>query len=93
MLLGISRVIYWLLIIFFVCLVIRAIVDMLKVFKVIKPESALDKVAGPVYKITEPPLAELRKIVPPMKVGDGVGVDVAFTVLAFFCVFLINMMR
>jgi YggT family protein len=53
------------------------------------PGSAREKFTPVIYRITEPVLAPVRKLVPPLRIG-GVGLDLAF-IIVFIAVIVLRM--
>ena len=66
----------------------RVVFDWIRIFaREWRPRGAALLVAEPVYTLTEPPLRALRKVIPPLRLGQ-VSIDLSFMVL-FFVVYLL----
>ena len=73
---------------YFLVLIGRVVFDWIRIFaKEWRPRGAALLVAEPIYTLTEPPLRALRKVVPPLRLGQ-VSVDLSFMVL-FFIVYIL----
>ena len=69
------------LLLFFVLLLGRLILDWVQVFaREWRPEGVMLVIAEAVYTVTDPPLRALRKVIPPLSLG-AVRIDLAFLVL------------
>ena len=68
---------------FFIVLIGRLVLDWVQVFsREWRPRGALLVVAEVVYTVTDPPLRALRKVIPPLSLGQ-LRLDLAFLVLMF----------
>ncbi len=77
----IVRLLSFLVLIFFVLLIGRLILDWIQVFaRQWRPRGPVLVLAETIYSATEPPLRALRKVLPPIRLGQ-VQLDLAFTVL------------
>lgn len=73
---------------YFLVLIGRVVFDWIRIFaKEWRPRGAALLVAEPIYTLTEPPLRALRKVIPPLRLGQ-VSVDLSFMAL-FFVVYLL----
>lgn len=73
---------YVLLLLFLIALLIRLVFDWVQVFaRDWKPKGAALVVASGVYSVTDPPLRKLRRVMPPLRLGN-ISLDLAFLVLA-----------
>lgn len=62
--------------------VIRIIVEMIQAFsKQFDPPHWFIMVAEPIFRLTDPPVRALRRVIPPLRLGGGVGLDVSVIVL------------
>lgn len=62
--------------------VIRIIVEMIQAFsKQFDPPHRFIMVAEPIFRLTDPPVRALRRVIPPLRLGGGVGLDVSVIVL------------
>ena len=72
------QVVLWL---FLVVLIGRLVLDVIQTFaRSWRPTGPLLVVAEVVYTITDPPLKALRKVIPPLRIGQ-ISLDLAFLVL------------
>ena len=78
--------------IFFVILLLRFVIDWIRVFaRDWTPRGPALVVAEGVYSATDPPLKFLRRFIPPVRLG-GISIDFAFMVLFFACVILMSVL-
>lgn len=78
--------------IFFVTLLLRFVIDWIRVFaRDWTPRGPALVVAEGVYSATDPPLKFLRRFIPPVRLG-GISIDFAFMVLFFACVILLSVL-
>lgn len=62
--------------------VIRIIVEMIEAFsKQFDPPRWFMLTAEPLFRITDPPVKALRRLIPPLPMGGGIGLDVSVIVL------------
>lgn len=73
--------------------IVRIIIEMVQAFsKQFNPPHWFIMVAEPMFRLTDPPVKALRKLIPPLRLGGaGVGLDVSVIVL-FFALRLIQML-
>ena len=72
---------------YFLVLIGRVVFDWIRILaREWRPRGPALLVAEPIYTLTEPPLRALRKVIPPLRLGQ-VSVDLSFMVL-FFAVYL-----
>lgn len=84
----IRSVLHFVVLIFFVLLIGRLVVDWIQVFaRDWRPRGVTLVIAEAIYSATDPPLKALRKVVPPLRLGQ-VQLDLAFMIL-FFVTFLL----
>jgi YggT family protein len=73
---------------YFLVLIGRVVFDWIRILaKEWRPHGAALLVAEPIYTLTEPPLRALRKVIPPLRLGQ-VSIDLSFMAL-FFIVYLL----
>ena len=86
---GVVRsVLHFVVLIFFILLIGRLVVDWIQVFaRDWRPRGVTLVLAEAVYSATDPPLKALRRVVPPLRLGQ-VQIDLAFMIL-FFVTFLL----
>lgn len=66
---------------FLLCLVVRLILDWVQFFaRDWRPRGVLLVIAEAVYTVTDPPLRALRRVIPPLTLGQ-VRLDLAFLIL------------
>jgi YggT family protein len=74
---------------FFVLLIARLVLDYIQMFaRSWRPRGPLLVVAEIVYTITDPPLKALRRVIPPLRIGQ-VTLDLSFLVLVILVQFAI----
>lgn len=72
---------YVLLLLFLLTLIIRLVFDWVQIFaRQWRPRGAALVVASFVYHVTDPPLRRLRKLLPPLRIGN-IALDLAFLIL------------
>jgi YggT family protein len=78
---AVLAVISLLLYVFFILLLGRLVLDWVQVFaRSWRPRGAVLVVAETIYSTTDPPLKALRRVVPPLRLGQ-VRLDLAFLIL------------
>lgn len=86
----IGSVLRFALFLFFVVLLGRLVLDWVQAFaRDWRPRGVLLVVAEVVYTITDPPLKALRRIIPPMSIGN-LRLDLGFLVLMLATTFLMQ---
>nr|WP_256477975.1 YggT family protein [Corynebacterium stercoris] len=64
--------------------IIRIIIEMIQSFsKRFEPPHWFIMAAEPMFVVTDPPVKALRRLIPPLRLGGGVGLDVSVIVLFF----------
>lgn len=88
-----GAIIYALVGLYSLLVIVRIIIEMVQAFsKQFDPPHWFIMVAEPIFRVTDPPVNALRKLIPPLKLGgSGVGLDVSVIVL-FFILMLIQML-
>ena len=77
--------------IFFIVLLVRMVLDWVQFFaREWRPRGFALVVAEVTYTITDPPLRALRRVIPPVAIGQ-VRIDLAFMVLFLVCIFLMSL--
>jgi YggT family protein len=75
------KLLYYVVFIFFIVLIGRLVIDWIQVFaRDWRPRGVVLVVAEGIYSITDPPLRLLRRLIPPLRIGQ-VQLDLAFIVL------------
>lgn len=88
----IATVAYFVVTIFMVMLFIRLVFEWIQVFsRDWRPRGLMLVIAEVVYTITDPPLKLLRKVIPPLRIGN-IALDLAFLILIFGCSILLNLL-
>ncbi|KQB85229.1 YggT family protein [Corynebacterium oculi] len=71
--------------IFTLLLIVRIVVEMIQSFsRSFRPPRAFYLVAEPIFRVTDPPLKALRRVIPPLNMG-GVALDISVIVLFLIC--------
>ena len=79
--------------VFFVLLIARLVFDWIQVFaRQWTPRGIVLVVAEAVYTVTDPPIKAVRRVVPPLRLG-GVGIDLAFLIVALAVQVAANLLR
>ena len=69
--------IYWYL------LLVRIVVEMIASFsRQFRPPTWFSLLCEPIFKVTDPPVKAVRRLVPPIRLG-GIGLDVSILILFF----------
>lgn len=73
--------------------IVRIIIEMVQAFsKQFDPPHWFIMVAEPVFRVTDPPVKALRRLIPPLRLGgSGVGLDVSVMVV-FFVLMVLQML-
>lgn len=89
----VGQVLYFALFVFFVLLIVRVIIDWVQVLsRDWRPRGAMLVVAEVVYTVTDPPLRALRRVIPPLRLGQF-AIDLAFIVLVLAVSVAMNLVR
>lgn len=89
---AIRALLYLVVFLFFISLLIRLVFDWIQVFsRDWKPRGVVLVLAEAVYSVTDPPLTALRKVIPPLRLGQ-IQLDLAFTVLFLITVVLLGVL-
>jgi len=76
---------YLALLIFFILLLVRLVLDWVQVFaRSWRPTGFVLVIAEATYTVTDPPLRLLRRIIPPLRIGS-VALDLGFMILFIAC--------
>ncbi|MBC3185230.1 YggT family protein [Corynebacterium sp. zg-331] len=71
--------------IFILLLVVRIVIEMIQSFsRSFRPPRAFYLVAEPIFRVTDPPLKALRRVIPPLNMG-GLALDISVIVLFLIC--------
>lgn len=89
---AVRSVLYFILLIFFIFLIGRLILDWIQVFaRDWRPRGLVLVIAEAVYSVTDPPLKALRRVLPPLTIGQ-VQLDLAFIVLFLIVTLLMSLL-
>jgi YggT family protein len=81
----VQSVAYLVLLLFFILLLVRLVLDWVMVFaRSWRPSGFALVIAEATYSVTDPPLRLLRRVIPPLRIG-AVSLDLAFLVLFLLC--------
>lgn len=70
---------------FMLLLLVRIVIEMAESFsRQFRPPRWFAMIAEPIFKITDPPMRFVRRIIPPIRLG-GVGLDLSVMVIFFVC--------
>ncbi len=87
---AIASVVYYLLWLFLLLLFVRLIMEyVFMLSRSYRPTGRVLVLLEATYTVTDPPLKLLRRVIPPLRVGN-VALDVGFMVLTFVLFILIN---
>ena len=85
---AIRAVLYYVVLAFFILLIGRLVLDWIQVLaRDWRPHGIILIVSEVIYSATDPPLKALRRVVPPLRLGQ-IQLDLAFMIL-FFVTFLL----
>ena len=86
----VRAVLHLAILVFFLILLVRMVLDWVQVFaRTWRPSGVALVVAEATYTVTDPPLRLLRRFLPPLRLGP-VQLDLAFTVLFLICIVLLS---
>ncbi len=76
---------------YLVVLLARMVLDWVQVFnRGFRPTGLLLVLANICYALTDPPLRALRRVIPPLRLGQGFALDMGFTVLVLAVIVVQN---
>jgi YggT family protein len=88
----IRSILYFIVLIFFIFLIGRLILDWIQVFaRDWRPRGVMLVIAEAVYSVTDPPLKALRRVLPPLTIGQ-VQIDLAFIVIFLIVSLLLSLL-
>ena len=77
---------------FFIVLIGRLIIDWIQLFaRDWRPHGVLLVVAEGIYTTTDPPLKAIRRVIPPLRIGQ-IQLDLAFMLLFFVVIILMRLL-
>jgi YggT family protein len=86
----VGSVLRFLLFLFFVVLLARLVLDWVQAFaRDWRPKGPMLVIAETVYTVTDPPLRALRKVIPPLSIGN-LRLDLAYLVLMLMVTLLMS---
>jgi len=89
----IQSFLYYIVFIFFILLIGRLVIDWIQVFaRDWRPRGAVLVVSEGIYTTTDPPLKGLRRLLPPLRIGQ-VQLDLAFMVLFLIVTFAMALLN
>lgn len=75
-------------------LVVRMVIDWVQfLVPAFAPRGLLLVLANAVYALTDPPIRALRRIVPPLRLGSGIALDLGFMIVFIAVVLIANLGR
>ncbi|QGQ19588.1 MULTISPECIES: YggT family protein [Cellulomonas] len=87
-----ANLLYLVVLVFFLLLLVRLVLDWVQFFaREWRPTGVALVVAEVTYSVTDPPLRALRRVLPPVGIGQ-VRFDLAFLVLALGCSLLLSVL-
>ena len=88
----IRSILYFIVLIFFIFLIGRLILDWIQVFaRDWRPRGVMLVIAEAIYSVTDPPLKALRRVLPPLTIGQ-VQIDLAFIVIFLITSLLLSLL-
>jgi YggT family protein len=88
----IRSILYFIVLIFFIFLIGRLILDWIQVFaRDWRPRGVMLVIAEAVYSVTDPPLKALRRVLPPLSIGQ-IQIDLAFIVIFLITSLLLSLL-
>lgn len=86
----VATVAYYLLLIFFLLMWVRFVIDLVRTFsRSWRPRAAGLVAAEVVYTVTDPPVKFFRRLIPPLRLGP-VALDFGWTLTMLCCVILMS---
>lgn len=87
---AVGAILYYALLVFFLLLVFRLIMDYVFMFaRSFRPQGLLAMALELAYTATDPPIKAVRRVLPPLRIGN-VSLDLGFTVVLFVTYVLMN---
>ncbi len=88
----IADVLYLVVLVFFLLLLARLVLDWVQFFaRDWRPSGVMLVIAEATYTVTDPPLRAIRRVVPPLSLGT-VRLDLAFLILMLACTVLMSVL-
>jgi YggT family protein len=90
---SVKPFLYWPLFFYFIILIGRLVIDWIQVFaRDWRPQGVVLVIAEGIYSATDPPLKALRRLLPPLRIGQ-VQLDLAFIVLFLIVTIAMQLFR
>jgi YggT family protein len=87
---ALGAVLYYALLVFFLLLIFRLIMDYVFMFaRSFRPQGLLAMALEVAYTATDPPIKAVRRVLPPLRIGS-ISLDLGFTVVLFVTYVLMN---
>ncbi|MDO5751105.1 MAG: YggT family protein [Rothia sp. (in: high G+C Gram-positive bacteria)] len=78
----------------YTALILRMVFDWVRAFaKGWRPKGIMLVVMTAIYTVTDKPLNALNKLFPPLRIGNGYGLDIAFMILIVVLGFLLSILQ
>ena len=90
MLSFVGDVLYVVVLVFFILMFVRLVLEWVQVFaRDWRPRGVVLVVAEATYTVTDPPLRAVRKVIPPLRLGT-IHLDLSFLVIMLLCSILLS---
>ena len=90
---AVASVIYYALLLFFILLLARLVLDYVQVFaRSWHPRGVMLVAAEVIYTVTDPPIRLFRRLIPPLRVG-AIAIDFGFALTMLLCFILLAVTR
>ena len=89
----VAQLLYVVVLIFFILMLVRLVLEWVQVFaREWRPRGVALVVAEATYTVTDPPLRAVRRVIPPLTIGP-VRLDLAFIVVMIACSVLMSLLQ
>ncbi len=89
----VATVVYFALLIFWLFMLARLVIDLVRMLaRRWRPQGAALVIAEVVFSVTDPPIKAVRRVVPPLRLGN-VALDLAWTIVAIAVLILMTVRR
>jgi YggT family protein len=89
----VGEILYTVLLVFFLLLIFRLVMDyVFMLARSFRPQGLLAMALEIAYTATDPPLKAVRRVLPPLRIGN-VSVDLGFTVVLFVTFILMSVVQ
>jgi YggT family protein len=89
---AIAALLYYPLLLFFLCMIVRLIFDWVFVLSRYRATGPVAVLLEIVYSVTDPPLKAIRRVLPPLRIG-GFSLDLGFIILIIAVQILMGTVR